>query len=98
MFGRMRDIFLSREIGEKWHRNCMDPIYRKSQFLDGSRSIERYRELKTRVLFVEELSRICREVSTAKRSRWIKVAIEKLSSIQKVSRWIEVAIEKLSRM
>ena len=58
MFGRMRDTFLSREIGEKWHRNRIDPIYRKSQFLDGSRSIERYRELKTRALSVEELSRI----------------------------------------
>ena len=30
MFGRRRDTFLSREIGEKWDRNCVDPIYRKS--------------------------------------------------------------------
>ena len=93
VFGRRREIFLSREIGEKWDRNRMDPIYRKSQFLDGSRGIERYRELKTRVLSIEELSRIYQEVSTAKGSQWIKVAIKKLSSIQKVSRWIEVAIE-----
>ena len=41
-----------------------------------SQWIERYRELKTCVLFVEELSRICREVSIAKESRWIEVAIE----------------------
>jgi len=32
--------------------------------------------LKTRVLSVEELSSICREVSTTKGSRWIEVAIE----------------------
>ena len=56
MFGRRRESFLSREIGEKWDGNREDPIYRKSQFLDGSRSIERYRELKTRAL-IEELSR-----------------------------------------
>ena len=30
MFGRRRDTFLSREIREKWDRNCVDPIYRKS--------------------------------------------------------------------
>ena len=29
-----------REIGEKWDRNRVDPIYRKSQCLDGSRGIE----------------------------------------------------------
>ena len=57
MFGRRRETFLLREIGEKRDKNREDPIYRKSQFLDGSRSIERYRELKTRALSVEELSR-----------------------------------------
>ena len=40
MFGRRRETFLSREIGKKWDRNREDPIYRKSQFLDGSRGIE----------------------------------------------------------
>ena len=50
------------------------------------------------VLSVEELSNICQEMSTAKGSRWIEIAIEKILSIQKVSRWIEVATKKLSRM
>jgi len=40
VFGRRRDTFLSRKIGEKWDRNHVDPIYRRSQFLDGSRGIE----------------------------------------------------------
>jgi len=48
-----------REIGEKWDRNRVDPIYRKSQFLNGLRGIEKYCELKTHVLSIEELSRIC---------------------------------------
>ena len=38
----------------------MDPIYRKSQFLDVLRGIMRYLELKMRVLSVEEMSKICR--------------------------------------
>ena len=41
-----------------------------------SRWIERYQELKMRVLSVEKLSRICREVSTTKGCRWIEVAIK----------------------
>jgi len=40
---------------------------------------------KTREIAIEELSRICREVSTAKGSWWI----ENLTSIQKVSWWIK---------
>ena len=40
VFRRRRDTFLSRKIGEKWDRNHVDPIYRKSQCLDGSRGVE----------------------------------------------------------
>ena len=54
----------------------------------NSRQIERCQEalrIKTCVLSVKELSSIYRKVSTAKGSRWIEVAIEKLLSIHKVS-------------
>ena len=62
--------------------------------LDRLRCVERCRALKRFFLAVEVLSRIYREVSIVKESRWIKIAIEELSSNQKVSRWIEVAIER----
>ena len=44
---------------------------------------------KMREIAVEELSKIYREVSTVKESRWIEEAVKKLSSNQKVSQWIK---------
>ena len=44
VFGRRRETFLLREIGEKRDKNREDPIYRKSQFLDGSRGIENLKD------------------------------------------------------
>ena len=96
-FGRWRDWKYQER--SRWKEKTITQILYIEKH--NSRQIERCRgvsRIKKREKAVEELSRIYQEVSTAKGSRWIKVAIEKLSNIQKVSRWIEVAIEKLSRM
>ena len=80
-FGKMRRQKLLREIEEKW-RKFTWTLYKEKH---KARWIERFWEVssfKMCELSVEELSRICREVSTAKGARWI----EKLSSIYQVSR------------
>ena len=74
---------------EEMNKNCADPLNRNFINLDRSRCVERCWEFKRRFLAVEELSRIYREVSIAKESRWIEEAIERLLSNQKVSRWIK---------
>ena len=67
---------------ERSGRNERKSRWRVYIEIHKARWIERCRVLKTRVLSVRELSRICREVSIAKGSRWI----EKLSRIYQASR------------
>ena len=81
VFGRWKDANY-RERSRRNKRNVVRTLYVEVLV---SRQIERCRELsriKTHELVVEELSRICWEVSTAKGSRWI----EKPSSIYRASR------------
>ena len=64
-----------RKRSKRNERNVAHTLYIE---IFVARWIEWCQALKRHVLFVEELSRICREVSTAKGSQWIEVAIEKL--------------------
>ena len=80
-FGWERSENLSREIVEN------EIIFALTLYIENHKAwwIERCRNVssfKTRELTIKELSRICREVSTAKGARWIK----KLSSIYQASR------------
>ena len=80
-FGRGRDTILSREIREN-ERKLHWKVYIENH---KARQIERFWEVlrfKMREKVVEELSRICWEVSTAKVSRWI----ENLLRIYRASR------------
>ena len=83
-FGRWKDTNY-QERSRRNERNVTRTLYIE---IPVSRWIERCRDLsriKMREIAIEQLLRICLEVSKAKGSRWI----EKLSSIQKVPRWIE---------
>ena len=81
LIGKRKRRFLSKEIEEKWRKHRADPLYRKPSF-SMDREVSR---IKTREIAIEQLSRICRKVSTVKGARWV----EKLSRIQKLPRWIE---------
>ena len=80
-FGKMRRRKLSREIEEKWRKFAWT-LYKEKHKAWWIERCQEVLSFKTCELSVEELSRICREVSTAKGARWI----EKLSSIYQVSR------------
>ena len=74
VFGREKRDFLLREIREKWEKKkCAEPLYRNMK-LDGSRAIEDLLSTNSRQTY---MSRCYRELSKAKKLRWIK----QLSSI-----------------
>ena len=80
-FGKMRRRKLSREIEEKW-RKFMWTLYKEKHKAWWIERCQEVSSFKTCELSIEELSRICREVSTAKGAWWI----EKLSGIYRASR------------
>ena len=105
VFGRWKDRKQSREIEKKLWK-IMQTLYIE---IFVARWIKRFWALKTRVLSVEELSRICREVSTAKRISMdrgsCQGAIKHLesfsmdqSSYREVSKGIENAIKSSWRI
>ena len=81
-----REVSFCWERSKRMRENRVETyIYienHKAQWIERCRELSRF---KTRETAIEKLSRICREVSTAKKAWWI----EELSSIQKLPRWIE---------
>ena len=72
VFGREMREFLLREIREKWEKNYIEAIYRKTH-LDGSRS---YQELSSTNSQQINMSRCCRESVNNKRTSMDQTAIE----------------------
>ena len=81
VFGRWKDRFYRERSGRSEEKSCKSFIYKnhKAQQIERCREVSRF---KTHEKAIEGLSRICREVSTAKGCRWI----EKLLRIYRVSR------------
>ena len=88
--GRGRDVFCQERLGRN-EENIAQTLFIG---IPVSRWIDRYQDLsriKTREIAIEELLRICREVSIAKGARWI----EKVSSIYQLFGWNWASIKIL---